>query len=281
MPKYIDIKEFREAGFLQEANRRFFHPRGLALEVVVEDDGTERLGGMWDYREDPEGMLFGQDMIDIKKAKYVEDLAKSKISERRKQNCDANGIQRLTHTNGSFVDVLGGDEYLSLRQKDGWYTYTHESRAEKGELVAVLPFILDMRGNVDKLLGRYEECPAHDDGVALCAITGGVDHGSNPVEAVLQELWEEGGFRADADDLIELGTIRPLASSDACVHLYAIDVTNEEHLRREDSIGDGTKGEEGAYCDWVTMEDAVNCKSANMLSMICRLAVQLGWGFKT
>lgn len=57
--KRIDIKEFREAGYLQEANRRFFHPLGLALEIVVDDDGSERLGGVWDYREDPEGMLFG------------------------------------------------------------------------------------------------------------------------------------------------------------------------------------------------------------------------------
>lgn len=54
----IDIKEFREAGYLQEVNRRFLHPLGLALEVVVEEDGTERLGGVWDYRDDPEGMAF-------------------------------------------------------------------------------------------------------------------------------------------------------------------------------------------------------------------------------
>ncbi len=57
--KRIDIADFREQGFLQEANRQFFHPLGLALEVVVEEDGTERLGGVWDYRDDPEGVLFG------------------------------------------------------------------------------------------------------------------------------------------------------------------------------------------------------------------------------
>lgn len=54
------IKDFREAGYLQEANRRFFHPLGLALEVVVDPDGGERLGGIWDYRDDPEGVGFGQ-----------------------------------------------------------------------------------------------------------------------------------------------------------------------------------------------------------------------------
>lgn len=37
--KRIDPGEFREIGFLQEANRLFFHPHGLALEMgVVRDD---------------------------------------------------------------------------------------------------------------------------------------------------------------------------------------------------------------------------------------------------
>lgn len=62
--KYIDIKEFREAGYLQEVNRRFLHPLGLALEVTQFADGTETLGGVWDYRDDPEGMNFGPGMID-------------------------------------------------------------------------------------------------------------------------------------------------------------------------------------------------------------------------
>lgn len=103
--KYIDVAEFRELGFLQEANRQFFHPLGLALSVVrlseeqfdnwlgeaaatmVENLGWgpadtptvreamreqiellvktigfgpgERLGPVWDAREDDEGMIFG------------------------------------------------------------------------------------------------------------------------------------------------------------------------------------------------------------------------------
>ena len=35
--KHMDIKEFREQGFLQEANRLYFHPLGLALEVRIND----------------------------------------------------------------------------------------------------------------------------------------------------------------------------------------------------------------------------------------------------
>jgi hypothetical protein len=56
--KYIDIKEFREKGYLQEVNRRFLHPLGLALEVKINEDGTEVLGGVWDYREDSEGIYY-------------------------------------------------------------------------------------------------------------------------------------------------------------------------------------------------------------------------------
>lgn len=102
--KRIPIKELRELGFLQEANRQFFHPHGLALEVTIctdsdevpppvyavalpaaryermlllarvanDDDLVERLeqaerydvgdaylSGVWDYRDDPDGIVFG------------------------------------------------------------------------------------------------------------------------------------------------------------------------------------------------------------------------------
>lgn len=56
--KYIDAKEFREKGYLQEVNRRFFHPLGLALEIRLESDGTESFGAVWDYRNDDEGIYY-------------------------------------------------------------------------------------------------------------------------------------------------------------------------------------------------------------------------------
>lgn len=70
--KRMDIKEFRELGFLQEVNRLVLHPCGLALEVVIHEDGTEELGGVWDYREDPEGICYGGDgSPSLKKANSV------------------------------------------------------------------------------------------------------------------------------------------------------------------------------------------------------------------
>lgn len=85
--KYMDIKEFREKGFLQEANRLLFHPLGLALEIVRDDDGNEHLGGIWDYRDDPEGMLFGDLTKDSNKEKadHIMKLAQEKGEYRVQQ----------------------------------------------------------------------------------------------------------------------------------------------------------------------------------------------------
>lgn len=69
--KKMSVKEFRELGYLQELNRRFLHPLGLALEVVLEKDGSERLGEVWDSRDDPEGMIYGPNIIDSEKAMRI------------------------------------------------------------------------------------------------------------------------------------------------------------------------------------------------------------------
>lgn len=113
---HIDIGEFRDSGYLQEANRTFFHPLGLALEwtsevtyeqlvAILEDspyvlDATawkalfyvlERLGlnephlsGVWDYRRDPEGMNYSEGVIDPQKAARVQEerLAKASVRQR-------------------------------------------------------------------------------------------------------------------------------------------------------------------------------------------------------
>lgn len=76
---YIDVNEFIEEGYLQEVNRRFFHPLGLALVVAVDVDddtgketGPWRIAGVADHRDDPEGVFF--DSIDIDKATHIERL---------------------------------------------------------------------------------------------------------------------------------------------------------------------------------------------------------------
>jgi len=55
----MTVAEFRELGYLQEVNRRFLHPLGLALSVAVDSEtGEESFGGIWDCRDDPEGLIF-------------------------------------------------------------------------------------------------------------------------------------------------------------------------------------------------------------------------------
>ena len=59
--KYMDIKEFADLGILHEINRLMLHPVGLALEIQVNDEtGEHRLSGVWDVRDDPEGIVFAE-----------------------------------------------------------------------------------------------------------------------------------------------------------------------------------------------------------------------------
>jgi len=89
---YMSIKEFREEGYLQEANRRFFHPLGLALEVTRDRDGNYLLTGIWDYRDDPEGIIYSIAKADrhrqetfLKKYNNVqEEMEKKKKTRLRK-----------------------------------------------------------------------------------------------------------------------------------------------------------------------------------------------------
>lgn len=101
--KYMNIKDFRDKGFLQEVNRQFFHPLGLALEVAIDDDsGACSLGGIWDYRDDPEGMFFDNKVLKTEeasdKAEHIEKLRESKVKIRinhEEFNCDFEGVQQF------------------------------------------------------------------------------------------------------------------------------------------------------------------------------------------
>jgi 8-oxo-dGTP pyrophosphatase MutT (NUDIX family) len=173
-------------------------------------------------------------------------------------------------------ELLFENEWLSVYSIEGWYIFSHESRSKKGELVAVLAFTENYEGDLNEILGRYEICPAHGPKHELTSINGGVEKEDTPDTAALRELWEEGGFKVGGKDLIHLGTIKPMASSDCVVHLYGVNVTDIKDLRREDSIGDGTKGEEGAYCKWLFFEDAIkNTQSAYLNSLILRIRMYL------
>lgn len=124
--KYMDIKEFREAGFLQEANRLFFHPLGLALEVGIDDDtGVEFLAGIWDYRDDPEGMVYGAGVIDSAKKYNVEREAYRHHDARvklfrlpRKKFIEPFIIQDISY--GAAISKHGGSYWSKADGGDDW-----------------------------------------------------------------------------------------------------------------------------------------------------------------
>lgn len=77
-PNRMSVKEFRKLGFLQELNRQFLHPLGLALEVEVDaKTGDEKFGFPWDYRHDPKGIIFIEepDKSEDRRRKYESVLA--------------------------------------------------------------------------------------------------------------------------------------------------------------------------------------------------------------
>lgn len=88
--KLADITELHRLGILQEANRLFFHPLGLAMvwelprEDNPEDATTPRIVGFWDARADPEGWWF-TDLSDTKSHQNAEqvDALRARFTEVR------------------------------------------------------------------------------------------------------------------------------------------------------------------------------------------------------
>ncbi len=66
----MTLEEFRDLGYLQELNRRFLHPLGLAIGLMgdFDEDGNFEPSGeiqIQDYRDDPEGMRFSEEEMDL------------------------------------------------------------------------------------------------------------------------------------------------------------------------------------------------------------------------
>jgi hypothetical protein len=67
----MDLREFVDEGILQEVNRIFFHPLGLALRVHISEYGEYSLHSILDYRDDPEGVYFPTEVLDPRKTHLV------------------------------------------------------------------------------------------------------------------------------------------------------------------------------------------------------------------
>lgn len=75
---YVPVADFRAMGLLQEVNRLVLHPLGMALETKTFSDGSEHLGGIWDFRDDPEGIIFDNDYAKPEKARDVANMLEAK-----------------------------------------------------------------------------------------------------------------------------------------------------------------------------------------------------------
>ena len=75
--KRMSAKEFRELGYLQELNRQFLHPLGLALMISIDDAGNEKFSDVWDAREDNEGIRFDYLNPDFTSAEDLQQARKN------------------------------------------------------------------------------------------------------------------------------------------------------------------------------------------------------------
>ena len=159
--------------------------------------------------------------------------------------------------------------FLALVERDGWYYFAQIPGSKGG-----VSILLYRRDDELSVLGRYEICPAHNDGMALTAISGGIEEGDSLLETAVKESYEEAGYKLNASDFVDLGRCNLSTNQDTYVYLFAADVTG---LPRHNAPGDGTRGEIGSYCDWVTPIRAIQSKSAFMSALILRLFAKTGY----
>jgi 8-oxo-dGTP pyrophosphatase MutT (NUDIX family) len=167
------------------------------------------------------------------------------------------------------IKTIFKGKYLVVKLLDDWYEFLSDGTTR---FVAVLGY---RRVGKDawEYLGRIEKCPPHQDGFALCALTGGIEKGEEPLQAALRELKEESGVVYDSYDseIKELGTIRPSKMSDSTGWLFAIDLGKVPEKKRYEGEGDGSEGEKGAYCEWIGYREATNSKDPILACMVARL----------
>ena len=164
--------------------------------------------------------------------------------------------------NGDYI--MYDNEWLQLRETPDGYVYAHEAKGN-GKGVAVLAY--RNRDGVVEVAGRYERCPCHHDDFALTSLTGQLDGDEEPIDAAVRELKEESGIDATRSEMKPLGTVRPGKQTDTTMWLFAVDAGDRDI---GEALGDGTEGERGAYCQWVSLVDAVTSKSPVLACLVAR-----------
>ncbi len=86
--KKVRLKEFQARGYLQEANRLFFHPLGMALTFKKLEKGNVEYLCIADYRKEPGGYMFEDlsDNVAKRKSDYVNKKRALIAKERMKKH---------------------------------------------------------------------------------------------------------------------------------------------------------------------------------------------------
>lgn len=164
--------------------------------------------------------------------------------------------------------ILYDNEWLQMRETPDGYVYSHEAKSD-GQGVAVLAY--RKRNDTVEVAGRYERCPCHRDGFALTSLTGLMDRDDeDAVATAVRELKEEAGIEVAAGEMQTLGSVRPSKQADTVLHLFSVNVGDRDI---GESVGDGSAGEQDAYCAWVTPVDACLSKSPVLATMVVRALV--------
>jgi 8-oxo-dGTP pyrophosphatase MutT (NUDIX family) len=159
--------------------------------------------------------------------------------------------------------TLFRNQHLAVIDRDG-YTFVHEVRCD-GVIVSLLPF--QQKDGELQFLARREICPAHGPDPERCSITGGLEPNKSVEETACLELFEEAGYHATVNELINLGQVRPSKSADTVVHLFAVDVTGTTSATPP---GDGSRFEAGASVEWVDYQQGLTIADPLFVTTMAR-----------
>lgn len=141
--------ELRDAGYLAEANRRFFHPLGLSMFV---DTSTDTVG-VHDDRADPEGWYFDDVAADL--VAKVENVAALEDERRAPRRAALRyWIQPIAAPTGAAKV----HEAISDEDGDSWYVKGHIA-PEAMVLAAIVCIATEVGSSdaIDTLVGVEDE----------------------------------------------------------------------------------------------------------------------------